>query len=232
MSEETKKRYPTKTLYTCGSNCMKALWLKINKPEELVYSEEARGKMSHGTQLGQLAWQLFPGGTEIEFVKGEYDRMIAETRELVESGTSTIYEATFCHDNILARVDILHLGDDGWEIHEVKSAHSVKPYHLDDLTVQYYVVAGSGIEVKKATLIHVVGTAKCRVKVDAAKLLTISDQTTEVLSRQVAIPAQAGRMSAVIAEGEPAIAMGSQCEKPYGCDFYGYCEGGDNGSKR
>jgi hypothetical protein len=223
MSEEPKKRYLTKTLYTCGSNCMKALWLKINKPEELVYTEEARGNMSHGTQLGQLAWQLFPGGTEIEFVKGEYDRMVAETRELIDSGAKTIYEATFCHDNILVRVDILHLGDDGWEIHEVKSAHSVKPSHLDDLAVQYYVVAGSGIKLKKATLIHVDGAAKRRGEVEAAKLLSISDQTAEAISRQAAIPIQAGRMSEVITEDEPAIAMGSQCDKPFRCDFYGYC---------
>ena len=60
---------------------------------------------------------------------------IVRTRELIDQGhSSAIFEATFSHDGVLVRVDIMEPDGKGkWRVAEVKSSTSVKDYHVGDL---------------------------------------------------------------------------------------------------
>jgi hypothetical protein len=53
----------------------------------------------------------------------------------MDEGVENIYEATFKYDDILVMVNILHKGDDGWEIYEVKSSTEVKDVCLHDASI-------------------------------------------------------------------------------------------------
>ena len=102
-----------------------------------------QARFDAGTEVGILAQQLFPDGVTLEYSSG-ISRNISSTSELITQGTGTIYEATFRHDNVLAMIDILHKGPDGWELYEVKSSTETKDIFINDTAIQYYIVAGSG----------------------------------------------------------------------------------------
>ncbi|MBC8520105.1 MAG: hypothetical protein H8D24_06845 [Gammaproteobacteria bacterium] len=79
--------------------------------------------------------------------------MIDRSRELINSGAQTIYEATFSENSVLVMVDILHLGDDSWELYEVKSSTGVRPYHLDDAAIQWHVLKHAGLKLSMAAIV-------------------------------------------------------------------------------
>ena len=91
-----------------------------------------------------------------------------------------IFEATFTHDNILARVDILErLPRNKWRLIEVKSSTSLKDYYLYDVAIQRLILEGLGMKVVPC-LMHLnreyVYDGK---QYDLEKLFVIRDLTAE-----------------------------------------------------
>ena len=134
--------------------CQKLLWLLTHKKEALSEPDEAQiERFSVGEDVGILACELFPNGTRISFDDGiSYNAK--RTKELLDSGTSVIYEATFIYRGIVVMVDILQNTPQGLIINEVKSSTSLKEVYIYDLSVQYYVITHCGYSIKEANLIH------------------------------------------------------------------------------
>lgn len=85
----------SKSLYTKGIQCPKALWLKKYKPSVLTPPDEsAQAIFETGNIVGDLACDLFPDGKEVSYTK-DFDEMISTTKQYLEEGISNIYEATF-----------------------------------------------------------------------------------------------------------------------------------------
>ena len=64
-----------------------------------------------GREVGALAQQLFPGGTEVPFSDLSVTEQLVKTHELIEAGVEVIYEASFAFDGIFIKTDILvHTG--------------------------------------------------------------------------------------------------------------------------
>ncbi|QPJ62379.1 MAG: hypothetical protein G3M70_11070 [Candidatus Nitronauta litoralis] len=86
----------SKSQYLRGLQCHKKLWLYRNRKDLLEEPDAAQQALfDTGTAVGLLAQQLFPGGEEIRFEEGNFDDKIQRTKDLIESGVRTIYEATF-----------------------------------------------------------------------------------------------------------------------------------------
>ena len=66
--------------------------------------------------------------------------MCALTREAIESGSTTIYEASFIENDVFIRIDIMNLSQEGWDIYEVKSSTKPHPYHKEDASLQWHVL--------------------------------------------------------------------------------------------
>lgn len=118
----------SKSLYTIAIQCPKALWLKKYKPEVLTPTDEfSQAKFNIGHAVGELACSLLPNGIKVDF-NPNLEQMVRKTKELIDSGYTTICEAAFYFENILVIVDILEIEEDGVTIHEVKSSTSIKRY--------------------------------------------------------------------------------------------------------
>ena len=103
----------SKSQYTKGLQCNKALWLKKYNPEVLTAPDDIKKAIFEaGNEVGGLACELFPGGKEVQYTK-DYEQMIRQTKEFISEGVKDIFEATFQYDNILVMVDVLHQNDDG-----------------------------------------------------------------------------------------------------------------------
>jgi hypothetical protein len=213
----------SKSRFIAGLQCPKRLWLQVHKPNliEAAYSESL--PMLNGNEVGNMARQLFPG-TLVEYDDG-LGAALEETGRLVaDPSIQVIHEATFCHDGLLVRIDILERTPDGWILTEVKGATSVKPHYIPDATVQAWVLQGCGLKLKAVRLMHVNNQFVYQGKGDYNGLLIAEDIGPQVKALLDSIPDQKTVFASMLNGDEPTIEIGNQCTNPYECEFCPYCE--------
>jgi hypothetical protein len=176
MTTQTYNPYLSKSLYMRGVQCHKALWLTKNRPElKDEISEGLQAAFDSGTEVGILAQQLFPGGVEVPYDGLTPAQQLEMTRQLMETGVTTIYEATLSHDNLFCKADILHKGENGWELYEVKASTKLKKQYPDDIAMQCHVAIGAGVPIIKASLVHIDTSYVRQGEIEVEKLFTIMD---------------------------------------------------------
>ncbi|WP_121626779.1 DUF2779 domain-containing protein [Poseidonibacter antarcticus] len=215
----------SKSLYTKGIQCQKALWLKKYRKEVLTPPDEtALARFETGNEVGTLACKLFPNGREIAYTTN-FDEMIKQTRKYIDDGIKYIYEATFSFDGILVMVDVLEINEDGVCIYEVKSSSSVKDIYVHDTSIQYYVLKQLGFSIKTANVVHINSSYIRADTLELDELFTIADITQEVVDLQINIPSILKEFETVLEDkiNEPNIDIGKHCHDPYVCDAKDYC---------
>ena len=213
----------SKSQYIRGLQCHKSLWLYKNKSELRSEPEqEAQISFNIGDTVGDYAKNLFPGGTEIEFDPSNFNGMINKTSEAISHGVDTIYEATFKENGVFAMADILHKTSEGWNMYEVKASTGVKPYHINDASIQWYALS-QVIDLNKAYIVHINNRYVKEGELDIKSLFTIEDITDDVLNNQEEIPSILESMENMIMGVMPIIDIGPHCSDPYECDFHEHC---------
>jgi hypothetical protein len=214
----------SKSRFVRGTNCIKSLWLYKHKREEQVISEATQAIFSRGTNVGELATECFPGG--VMAVTGNFPTTESAkyTKELIEQGVETIYEATFIYDNTLVAIDILHKKNGKWYLYEVKSTNSAKQEHVKDVAVQYYVVTGTGIPLEDVFVMHFDRSYIRRGELEPEKLFKSTSVLTGALAWQHEVKSKIPDLLTMLEGSEPEIEMGSQCKNPYICDYTEYCK--------
>jgi hypothetical protein len=224
MAEREASTYLSKSLYIRGNQCHKSLWLHKHNPElKDAVDETQQTRFDSGHEVGALAQRLFPGGVEVPYEGLSHAEQVSMTRTLVAAGAETIYEATFQHDGVFVKVDILHRGPAGWEILEVKGSAEVKEVHYRDAALQLHVVAGAGLPVAKVAIVHIDNTYVRCGDLEVQKVFAVEDVTKEVREMQANVAAEIAELRAMLAEAMPAIDIGPRCSDPYDCDFHGHC---------
>jgi len=216
--------YLSKSLYIKGLQCHKALWLQKYQPElKDEVPESLQAVFDSGTNVGILAQELFPGGLLVPYEGLTHQEQIEATKKAIDDGVKTIYEAAFSHNDVFVKADIIHKGTTGWELYEVKSSTGLKDVYIEDIAVQYFVIAGSGLSLSKACLVHINNQYVRHGAIDVRQLFTILDVTKEVISLQEHVMDAVAGMKNMLKKEIPAIDIGPQCKNPYQCDFKGYC---------
>ena len=223
----------SKSKYVRGLQCHKSLWLLMKgdvTPEP--HSELSKAIFDEGNKVGKKAQELFPGGKLVEYEGSDIDEKIAETKEWIASGESTIYEATFKFDDIVVMVDILTKGKNGWEFYEVKSAASVyntssevkiKDIYVNDIAIQYYVLKGSGLDISSSFLVHINGQYVRQGPLEKEKLFSIVDLTEDTIDAQKGIVDELKTIREALGGDEPEIKIGVYCNEPHECEFKAHC---------
>lgn len=220
----TKTRYLSKSRILAGWQCQRRLWLEIHAPEHGRHSAATERAFMIGHEVGELAQRLFPGGTLIGH-DTELDAALAQTAELVaRPGPLTLYEATFRHEGVLIRADILVRDTAGRvRLVEVKSSTRVKPVNYIDLAVQAWVLAGAGVTPERIELGHINNQFVYPGNDDYAGLLAFADLSDKVLPLLDEVPRWVSEYRAMLAGEMPEIRVGPQCRNPYECAFISYC---------
>ncbi len=225
-NNETKQddAYLSKSLFVRGVRCHKSLYLHKYRPElKDVVSEETENKFEIGFQIGDLAQGLFPGGVIVPYEGLSHKEQIEMTASLIAKGCNTIYEATFFYNGVFIKADILHHGDNGWDVYEVKASTSVRDYHHFDAAVQYYVITGAGFTLSRVFLVHVNSQYVRQGEIEVDKLFHKEDITAIAKEKQIFVVEEIERQREMLMGEEPIVDIGSQCNKPYECDFIGHC---------
>ncbi len=218
----------SKSRFGAGLQCFKRLYLECNSPELADPIDPGQQSLfDTGTAVGILARQLFPEGRLIDEPYHEHSRAEASTSEAIaDPPVPAIYEAAFIYDGIKIRVDVLSRNSEGtFDLIEVKSSTNVKPEHIPDAAIQLHVVEGSGVPVRKVFLLHIDNSYVYEGgPYDLSMLFRLEDITHRARTFLSSIPESLADMWEVLhGDAAPSIEIGSQCTKPYKCQFYGYC---------
>ncbi|MBN1192185.1 MAG: DUF2779 domain-containing protein [Coriobacteriia bacterium] len=219
-------RMISKSRFQKGLQCEKALWLGFNRRELATPPDEAQQRIfDQGTEVGQLARQLFPGGVEVAEDFMHPRDALATTARLIAEGARVLYEPAFEHDGAFARVDILVANeDDRWDLYEVKSSGSLKDVHITDAAVQAYAVEGSGLKLRRIAIVRLnTSYVYAGGEYDLQGLFAIDDITEMARGYMPTVPTTLTRFREVLEGPEPEIRVGAQCSTPYPCDFAEYC---------
>jgi len=112
--------------------------------------------LNTGTAVGALARQRFPGGLRVDEDHVHHDEAIEKTRRaLADPAVASIYEAAFTGNDVRIRADVLvRVGQDTFDLVEVKSSTGPRSEHEWDIALQLAVLEGSGIRIRRAELMH------------------------------------------------------------------------------
>jgi len=147
----------SKTNFMLGLKCPRALWFKINQPATFPpLSESTRAVLNEGNRVGELARQLYPDGILLER-DSDPRKMHAESIKALRLGVP-LFESGMLDERaqLYALPDILFpVGENVWDLYEVKSSTSVKPYHPKDVAFQRTVYESAGLRIRNTYLMHV-----------------------------------------------------------------------------
>lgn len=220
------KHILSKSTFMRGCQCDKSLWLYKHRPGLRDEADEAQQSIvTTGTDIGQLARQLFPGGVDATpATPYEYRQSVTDTANYINEGRTVIYEAAFQVEEVLAALDILAFENGNWYGYEVKSTTSVKDQHVKDAALQYWVITSSGIHLKDIHIVHLDNTYEHKHALNVHQLFARQSVLEEVIALQPFIASKMPALKSLAQENEmPKLDIGSHCSDPYPCDFTGYC---------
>jgi hypothetical protein len=150
-------------------------------------------------------------------------RQSSITSSLIKEGVENIFEASFLFNEIFVRTDILHKGEEGWEIYEVKSSTSQKDEYLYDVALQFYVLKNCGLDIRKVFLVHLNSDYTRWGEIEIEKLFKKVDLTESVFEKQKEIEEAINSLKEVLMGEMPDVEIGEQCIENYPCEFKSFC---------
>ena len=214
----------SKTKLLRGFRCLKYLYLTIHRPTlEAPITKETQALFDQGNTVGNKAREYYDGGILVDNKPWDFIGAIARTRDLIANNTETIYEAAFEYIGCYARIDILQYikSSKRWRIIEVKSTTKIKPEHYDDIALQAWIVAKTGLPIETIHLAHL--NPACTYP-DLSDLFIDNDITDKIREKYLTIqPALKEIVTAIRQEKTPNIDIGPYCLAPSECGFKEHC---------
>ena len=219
-----KKIRLTKTDFMNGMRCGKMVWLDKHHPELRKLSAEVQTLFDQGNAFGDKAMGMFGEYEEMTayFEDGHIDcgTMIKRTKQAIKKGTRVICEAAFAEGGLYCAVDILKredpsdTGEPTYSMYEVKNAPEVEPWFIMDASFQYHVAS----KTIKISNVYIVTNGKNNT-------FEMTKVTRLVEATQKGMPVFIDHVKAAIESSkEPTIHCGKDCEEPYRCPYWDYCQ--------
>lgn len=225
MKSASSKPYFSKSRLTDAALCTKKLYLQTYHKDRAVVSAKSEASFKVGNEIGEIAKELYgtPGAREIEFCF-PMAKMVEETSNLIDSGfREAIFEATFQHEGVLVRVDVLLPDGDGWRAIEVKSSTSVKAEHHIDCAIQLWVMRGVCLPVRSIAHGHVDNQFVYQGDGDYSGLLAEEDVTDLATAMEPDVIELIAKATEAVSGDIPDVPVGVYCEDPYDCAFAAVC---------
>ncbi len=207
-----------------GYRCLKNIYLNIHFPElEAKVTPEQQALFDQGNRVGEEARKYFPGGVLVDNKAWDFFGSLKRTRELLAAKTRIIYEAAFEYQGCYARADIIKYSADTqrWKIFEVKSSTKVKEEHLDDVGLQAWIIAHSGLPIEEISIVHL--NPACRFP-DLQNLFTIEDVTSQMREKYPGILPKVNQLFSTLKTDQvPQVKIGPHCWVPSECGFREHC---------
>lgn len=206
--------------------CLKYIHLKQNQPDDARPPPGIEAVFAIGHRVGEIAKRLYGNerAVEIPYDAENLDAAVRETRALIEQGADfPIFEATFEHDGVLVRVDVLLPDGDGWRAVEIKASTSVKDVHVIDCAIQLWVMRGAGLPVTSIALGYVDNQFVYAGDDNYDGLLIEEDLTAQSAALEPAVIDLVRNAREAITGERPELPVGTHCDQPYECHYRHVC---------
>jgi len=213
----------TKSKYLYGIQCLRLLWISVNRPELIPQPDAATQFIfDQGQQVGELAKQLFPGGIDIP--QDNFMENINQTASLL-GARKPLFEAGIMSGKLFSRTDILNpVDEDKWDIIEVKASTEVKDINIDDVAFQKLCWEESGLKIRKCFLAHINNKYIKNGEINPQELFIVEDITGPVGFKSLDIREKVYKMLDFINQSDcPESVIGSCCSNPYNCPLMDSC---------
>jgi CRISPR/Cas system-associated exonuclease Cas4 (RecB family) len=225
--------YLTKSNLTAFRQCPKRLWFEVYRRNEAVNATGTTRRMAEGDEIGKLARVLCSpnGDGRLIDVKAQgVDEAIRTTADILPDH-QPIFEAGFEANSARCFVDILLPSgtelEPHWRMVEVKSSAKLKPYQIEDASIQAYIATASGLELSAIEIAHVNSGWTYQGDENYSGLLTHVDLTEEATARKTEISSWITEAQEVLVSPEPPLVkMGKHCKTPHECGFQHLCKEG------
>ena len=216
----------SKSAFIKAEQCLKHFYLyknhynlrdKLSKEKQLIFKR--------GTDVGIFAQQLFPNGIDVTAGEKRDQSVYAQkTKYLIETGTTTIYEATFIYDDLLIMVDILHKTGDTWRAYEVKSSLKITETYVKDACFQYYVIKNCLPNLIDFNLLSFNPNYVLKGELEIDKLFKTTSVLKDAGKNLSYFSHKTQLAKKTLEQGKiPNVKIGAHCFQPYNCDFLGLC---------
>ena len=188
------------------------------------YTLQEQSLFKQGDAVQIEARKRFPGGVLIQAPYWDFKLAQQQTHKALEQKPPYIYEAFFFKNNLMARIDILHLKKESvWDIIEVKSSMNLKEDHIWDVAIQKYIMEQFSYLIDKCFVFHL--NRSC-VYPNLENLFVKKEITEEVNDLQNQVADKIEEFKQALAQKEPPeVDIGLHCNKPYECRFKSQCWG-------
>lgn len=217
----------SKSTYIKGEQCPKALYMYKKHPylrDKL--SIEQRAKFKRGTDVGIFARTYFSGGINMTPTNPNlFGKMFEQTMQnLNDPNINVMYEAIFIYNDTLIMLDILVRDRDKWRAIEVKSSISLNDTYYKDAALQYYVLNGCNVPISDMQLMYINENYVKNGEIDINNLFVFKSVKEHAEQQLDIIDKKVNEFKNVVnLSNSPRINIGTQCFKPYKCDFVGHC---------
>ncbi len=217
----------SKSRFQTGLQCPKALWLSTHARDLADPTPDTQQHIfDTGNAVGELARERFANGVLVAEDYTQSAQALETTRRLLENPPNAIFEAALEHGGVFVRPDALvRVGENLWDLYEVKSGTKVKDVNITDVAVQMWVLEGAGLTIRRAHLMHLDKSYIYQGgEYDLEQLFIAEEVTAAARAYLPLVPQLVAEMLAMLGVDEsPAIAIGKQCDSPYTCAFWGHC---------
>lgn len=216
----------SKSAFIKAEQCLKHFYLYRNHPYlRDSLSKEKQLIFKRGTDVGILAQSVFPGGTDVTAGEKRDQQLFAQrTRELIDSGADTIYEATFIYNDLLVMVDILHKENGVWTAYEVKSSLKITETYVKDACFQYFVIKNCLPQLEEFMLLTLDSRYVLDGELDIRKLFKKTSVLKDAVKNLSYFEHKTQLARLALEQNKiPDIKIGTHCFQPYECDFLGSC---------
>jgi hypothetical protein len=216
----------SKSAFIKGLQCYKSLYLKKHHPHlEDKVSDSLKSIFNKGTNIGLLAQNLFPGGTDLGiYIPDNFPQVFTLTNTLLQQDASVIYEADFSSDKLMCFTDILTKKNKKYLAYEVKGSTSVSDVYLWDTAFQYHVISLAGIQLHDIFVVYINNQYVRNGELDINQLFIIESVKDRILPLLPKVKAHISQMKSMLSnQAIPDINIGPHCTNPYSCSFMGHC---------
>ena len=122
MTSSFNARKLTKSRFKIGMECPRKLYyggLEDEYANQQIDDPFLESLAEGGFQVGELAKEYFPGGTDIHTL--DYDEALEQTNDLLKRENVIIFEAAVQYDDLFIRADILEKRGNTFYLYEVKA---------------------------------------------------------------------------------------------------------------
>jgi len=213
----------SKSKYLNGLQCRRLLWVAVNDAGRIPQPDVAKQYIfDQGHLVGELAHRLYPEGINLDTssIAGNLRQTLASLPL-----RRPLFEAGFSAKRLYCRLDVLNpVGEDEWDIIEVKSTLSAKDEHVLDVEFQRRCCLNAGLKVRNCHVMYLDRDHIKQGELDPGRLFTSEDVT----GRLDTVPGQfEGRLAALLAVIDsakcPEVTVGRHCNTPYPCPLQGEC---------